>query len=59
MDTTYPEIGSIWRDSHGFDVTVLAVDKENQKVIYRRPGYEWECACPLIIFRTRFTRIEA
>ncbi|EOW7867724.1 MULTISPECIES: DUF4222 domain-containing protein [Serratia] len=29
---------------------------ENQKVVYQRPGYEWHCACPLIIFWARFTR---
>lgn len=47
----------LFRDHHGVIVNVIAYERETQKVIYRRPGYEWECACPLIIFRSRFDEV--
>ncbi|EPG6438542.1 DUF4222 domain-containing protein [Klebsiella aerogenes] len=37
---------------------VIGYDVDRQRVIYRRPGYEWECAAPKIIFRARFKRID-
>ena len=51
LDRTY-------RDQHGIIVNVTGYDADRQRVIYRRPGYAWECAAPLIIFRSRFTRID-
>jgi len=56
MAANYPDIGSRWRDQHGHVVIIAEHDIENQKVVYQRPGYEWHCACPLIIFWARFTR---
>ncbi|WP_410789021.1 DUF4222 domain-containing protein [Klebsiella aerogenes] len=47
-----------YRDSHGIIVNVTGYDVVGQRVIYRRPGYDWECVAPLIVFRTRFKRID-
>lgn len=47
-----------YRDQHGIVVNVTGYDPVGQRVIYRRPGYEWECVAPLIVFRSRFTRID-
>ncbi|HIE0365990.1 TPA: DUF4222 domain-containing protein [Serratia marcescens] len=55
MAANYPKIGSSWRDSHGHIVIVTDIDTENERVIYQRPGYEWDCVCPLFIFMARFT----
>ncbi|HIH8976800.1 TPA: DUF4222 domain-containing protein [Serratia marcescens] len=55
MAAKYPEIGTSWRDSHGHVVIITGHDTENEKVIYKRPGYDWPCACPLFIFWARFT----
>jgi len=48
-----------YRDRRGIVVNVTGYDKEGQRVIYMRDGYEFECAAPLIIFRARFTRVDA
>ncbi|MGA9619036.1 DUF4222 domain-containing protein [Serratia proteamaculans] len=47
-----------YRDRNGVVVHVIGYDREGQRVIYNRTGYEWECAAPLIVFRARFTRID-
>ncbi|TLI63235.1 DUF4222 domain-containing protein [Escherichia sp. E1130] len=47
-----------YRDHHGIVVNVTGYDAAGQRVIYRRPGYEWECVAPLIVFRARFKRID-
>ncbi|MFC3191089.1 DUF4222 domain-containing protein [Pseudocitrobacter faecalis] len=47
-----------YKDSHGIIVNVIGYDESAQRVIYRRPGYEWDCVAPLIVFRSRFTRID-
>ncbi|HBP8874102.1 TPA: DUF4222 domain-containing protein [Escherichia coli] len=47
-----------YKDTHGVVVNVIGYDAVGQRVIYRRPGYEWECVAPLIIFRSRFTRVD-
>lgn len=47
-----------YRDSHGVVVNVIGYDSVGQRVIYRRPGYDWECVAPLIVFRSRFVRID-
>ncbi|WP_316503110.1 DUF4222 domain-containing protein [Klebsiella oxytoca] len=48
----------LYRDQHGIIVHVTGYDAGRQRVIYRRPGYEWECVAPMIIFRARFKRID-
>nr|WP_238938999.1 DUF4222 domain-containing protein [Mixta mediterraneensis] len=48
----------LYRDHHGIVVNVIRYEADSQKVIYRRPGYEWECAAPLLIFRARFRRLD-
>ncbi|MET4982548.1 DUF4222 domain-containing protein [Klebsiella aerogenes] len=48
----------LYRDQHGIVVHVTGYDAGRQSVIYRRPGYEWECVAPIIIFRARFKRID-
>jgi hypothetical protein len=58
MTTKYPDIGSHWCDDHGHVVMILDHDIEDQKVVYQRPGYEWKCATPLIVFRARFRRTD-
>ncbi|WP_338134695.1 DUF4222 domain-containing protein [Pantoea stewartii] len=45
-------------DHHGIVVHVIGYEPDRQRVIYRRPGYEWECASPLIVFRSRFKRTD-
>lgn len=47
-----------YKDSHGIIVNVIGYDESAQRVIYRRPGYKWDCVAPLIVFRSRFTRID-
>jgi len=47
-----------YKDSHGIVVHVIGYETVGQRVIYRRPGYEWECASPLIVFRSRFKRVD-
>ncbi|QMV54102.1 DUF4222 domain-containing protein [Ewingella americana] len=47
-----------YRDNKGIVVNVIGYDREGQRVIYMRDGYEFECAAPLIIFRARFKRVE-
>ncbi|MFC0140640.1 DUF4222 domain-containing protein [Erwinia mallotivora] len=51
-------LNRLYQDRHGIVVNVTGYDATGQRVIYRRAGYEWECAAPLIIFRARFRRIE-
>ncbi|HIE7312337.1 TPA: DUF4222 domain-containing protein [Klebsiella pneumoniae] len=41
----------LYRDQHGIVVHVTGYDAG-------RPGYEWECVAPMIIFRARFKRID-
>lgn len=48
----------LYKDHHGIEVHVIGYDADRQRVIYRRPGYEWECFSPLIVFRANFTRID-
>ncbi|UAN49718.1 DUF4222 domain-containing protein [Serratia sp. JSRIV002] len=57
MGDNIQELNRIFRDQHGIAVNVIRYERDTQRVVYRRPGYEWECACPLIIFRARFTEV--
>ncbi|EMB4322608.1 DUF4222 domain-containing protein [Pluralibacter gergoviae] len=47
-----------YQDDKGVIVNVIGYDAAGQRVIYRRPGYDWECAAPLLVFRSRFRRID-
>lgn len=58
MKENIQTLDHLYRDWHGNVVHVVGYDRAGQRVIYRRTGYEWECAAPLIIFRARFTRID-
>ncbi|WMY72760.1 DUF4222 domain-containing protein [Buttiauxella selenatireducens] len=58
MDENVQTLNRLYKDQHGIVVNVVGYDQDKQRVIYSRPGYEWECAAPLIIFRARFTRID-
>ncbi|OON40637.1 DUF4222 domain-containing protein [Izhakiella australiensis] len=51
-------LNGYYRDHHGIIVNVIDYDAAGQRVIYRRDGYEWEYAAPLIVFRARFKRME-
>lgn len=46
------------RDSHGVIVRVTGVDQLNLRVIFRRPGYEHDCACPRRDFGKKFKKVE-
>lgn len=48
----------LYQDHHGITVNVIRYERDSQRVIYRRPGYEWECAAPLILLRARFRRVD-
>ncbi|AYY00666.1 TPA: DUF4222 domain-containing protein [Klebsiella aerogenes] len=58
MEERIRPLDQYYRDQHGIVVHVIGYDVDRQRVIYRRPGYEWECAAPKIIFRARFKRID-
>ncbi|MCM2650988.1 DUF4222 domain-containing protein [Serratia marcescens] len=45
-------------DSHGVIVHVTGVDRVNHRVIFRRPGYPYDCACPRRDFGTKFKKVE-
>lgn len=46
------------RDSHGVIVRVTGVDQLNHRVIFRRPGYEHDCACPRRDFGRKFKKVQ-
>lgn len=58
MQKNIQTLDRLYMDYNGIVVNVIGYDCISQRVIYRRTGYEWECAAPLIIFRARFTRID-
>ncbi|SUW63269.1 Uncharacterised protein [Buttiauxella agrestis] len=58
MEENIQTLDRLYKDHHGVVVNVIGYDRIGQRVIYRRTGYEWECAAPLIIFRARFRRID-
>ncbi|MGG7993894.1 DUF4222 domain-containing protein [Klebsiella aerogenes] len=58
MEENIQPMDRLYRDQHGIVVHVTGYDAGRQSVIYRRPGYEWECVAPIIIFRARFKRID-
>ncbi|HCB2271234.1 TPA: DUF4222 domain-containing protein [Citrobacter koseri] len=58
MEENIQPLNQYYQDRHGIIVHVTGYDHDRQRVIYRRAGYEWECAAPKIIFRARFKRID-
>ncbi|MFM3287164.1 DUF4222 domain-containing protein [Klebsiella quasivariicola] len=58
MEENIQPMDRLYRDQHGIVVHATGYDAARQRVIYRRPGYEWECVAPMIIFRARFKRID-
>ncbi|WP_265497616.1 DUF4222 domain-containing protein [Providencia rustigianii] len=50
-------LNRIYRDRRGIPVRVIRYDREKQRVIYMRDGYEHECFAPLYKFKDEFTRV--
>lgn len=44
-------------DPRGIRVRVTGFDRENQQVIFTRPGYEHECMRPVWQFQQLFRRV--
>ena len=44
-----------WRD---VTVETVGIDIVNQRVIYRRPGYEFDCVCPRRDWPKKFRKVE-
>jgi hypothetical protein len=57
MTENIQTLNRYFRDQHGVIVQVIRYERDTQRVIYKRPGYEWECATPKIIFRARFAEV--
>lgn len=49
--------GRVYRDPRGVMVRVTGYDRENQQVIFTRPGYEHECMRPVWQFQQLFRRV--
>lgn len=58
MEENITKLDRLYADERGIVVNVIGYDSVGQRVIYRRTGYEWDCAAPLIIFHARFKRID-
>lgn len=58
MSSTIQPLDRLYKDGRGIVVNVIGYDADRQRVIYRRPGYEWDCVAPVIIFRARFKRVD-
>lgn len=48
-----------YKDRHGNEVVTVGVDTVEQQVIYRRPGYEHDCACPRRDWSKKFRKVES
>ncbi|QHA85566.1 DUF4222 domain-containing protein [Serratia rhizosphaerae] len=44
-------------DDHGRLVHVIGVDQVNHRVIFRRPGYPYDCVVPRRDFGTKFKKV--
>nr|ELA1895377.1 DUF4222 domain-containing protein [Klebsiella aerogenes] len=59
---THPQNGQKYReyrlDREHTECLITGYSAVLRMKIIRRPGYEWECAAPKIIFRARFKRID-
>ncbi|MFS6803158.1 MULTISPECIES: DUF4222 domain-containing protein [Edwardsiella] len=53
-----PKQGSYYQDRNGVVVRITGYERESQRVLYRRPGYEWGCASPLVVFNAKFRRYQ-
>ncbi|WP_029686580.1 DUF4222 domain-containing protein [Tatumella saanichensis] len=47
-----------YRDWRGITVETVGVDIANQRVIHRRPGYEFVCVCPRRDWSKKFRKVE-
>ncbi|MFJ5503844.1 DUF4222 domain-containing protein [Pectobacterium carotovorum] len=57
MDEQITELDRRYRDHYGKIVHVVGYDRQNERVIYMREGYEHECVSPLWQFQAKFTRV--
>ena len=48
-----------YRDWRGVVVDTVGVDIVNQRIIYRRPGYEFDCVSPRRDWSRKFRRVMA
>ncbi|WP_168404831.1 DUF4222 domain-containing protein [Erwinia amylovora] len=46
-----------YRDRRGVIVETIGIDTVNQRIIYRRPGYEHDCVCPRREWKKKFERV--
>ncbi|HFD6681258.1 TPA: DUF4222 domain-containing protein [Providencia alcalifaciens] len=51
-------LNRVYLDKRGIRVRVIRYEREKQRVIYLRDGYEHECFAPLYKFKDEFTRVE-
>lgn len=58
MEECIRPMNQYYRDDHGIIVHVIGYDDDRQRVIFRRPGYDWDCAAPKIIFRAKFRKVK-
>ncbi|MGV8925040.1 MAG: DUF4222 domain-containing protein [Ewingella sp.] len=47
-----------YKDWRGVVVHVVGYDRSGDRVIYKIPGYEPECAYPVNRFKSKFERVE-
>ncbi|MCU1787492.1 DUF4222 domain-containing protein [Pectobacterium polaris] len=57
MDERITELDRRYRDHYGKIVRVVGYDRQNERVIYMRDGYEHKCVSPLWLFREKFERV--
>ncbi|QWA09820.1 DUF4222 domain-containing protein [Sodalis ligni] len=55
MDENRVPVDRSYRDQYGVTVHVIGWDRERQRVIFLRDGYEHECMQPVEQFRKKFT----
>ncbi|WP_440863688.1 DUF4222 domain-containing protein [Symbiopectobacterium purcellii] len=56
MDEQVTELDRRYLDSYGKVVHVIGYDRQNERVIFMREGYEHECVQPLWHFKAKFKR---
>ncbi|KGT87219.1 hypothetical protein NG99_23635 [Erwinia typographi] len=42
---------------HGILVETIGIDTVNQRIIFRRQGYEYECVCPRRDWKKKYERV--
>lgn len=55
-EETADNLNRYYTDKRGRKVHVIRYDRENNRVIFMRDGYEHPCFEPLKIFQERYTR---